>query len=152
MRSILRKKNGPTPRWVIFCFFLLPVLTHAQEEEKFIGEVRLMNVVEAECTFRGDLYEIRFRDVKKRRFPKYASFHFKGRENYFKLKNRVLKGFDNIPEEPQLLDFTEEQVELEFTKSPGMESFRFVMISSKKNKRTYSSWFSNGKAEKLFGI
>lgn len=129
------------------------MILQAQEEEKFIGEVRLMNVVEAECTLKNGTYQIRFRDVKKRRFAKYKSFHFPDEDkNYFKLKSMVLKGFDSVPAEPQLLDFTEEKVEIQFRKSAGLASFRFAMLKEGKSKRTYSSWFIKSKAQKIFGI
>ena len=139
--------------WITVCLFIVPLLMQAQAEEKFMGEIRLMNVVEAECTLTDGIYEIRFRDAKKRRFPKYKSFHFQeGNKNYYRLRKMVLDGFEKVPEESQLLDFTEEKVEIQFTKSAGMTSFRFAMHQEGKSKRIYSSWFVKGKAEKLFGI
>lgn len=146
-------QNGKILFWAAFWLFLGPLYLQAQEEEKFIGEVRLMNVVEVECTLKEGIYQIRFRDVKKRRFPKYKSFYFPEEDkNYFKLKRMVLAGFDSVPEEPQLLDFTDEKVEIQFRKSAGLASFRFAMLKEGKNKRTYSSWFIKSKAEKIFGI
>ena len=153
MRTLLIKKRDPGIHWVLACLFFFSVFVRAQSEEKFIGEVRVMNVVEAECTLKDGRYEIRFRDAKKRRFPKYASFYFPDKDkNYNKLKNKVLTGFEDVPKEPEQLDFTEEKVELQFSKSSGMVSFRFAILQGKKDKRTYSSWFSKGKAEKIFGI
>ena len=112
-----------------------------------------MNVVEVECTRQEGTYEIRFRDVKKRRFAKYRSFHFPEEDrNYYTLKEMVLGGFEEVPAEPLSVEFAEENMELEFTKSAGMTSFRFVLIEGKKDKRIYSSWLSKGKAEKIFGI
>ena len=99
----------------------------------------------------------------------------------------VLDGFDNVPAEPLNVEFAQEKVELEFTKSAGMTSFRFVSTEyffieygclrcykstglvvgchpflmeqfhhlfqpEAKDKRIYSSWFTEGKAEKIFGI
>ncbi len=153
MISIFKKGKGPIQSWMIACFFFSSMVIQAQEEEKFIGEVRLMNVVEAQCTLKKGIYEIRFRDAKKRRFPKYASFHFTDQdENYFKLKSMVLKGFDSVPKDPRLPDFTEEKIEIQFRKSAGLASFRFAMSKEGKNKRSYSNWLVKGKAEKLFGI
>ena len=144
---------GIAPVGVVVCLLIFPFLAQGQSEEKFIGEVRVMNVVEVECTRQEGIYEMRFRDVKKRRFAKYRSFHFPEEDkNYYKLKKMVLGGFDNVPEEPVSVEFVEENVELEFTKSAGMTSFRFVLIEGKKDKRIYSSWLSKGKAEKIFGI
>ena len=57
---------------VFVCLLLCPLWMQGQEEEKFIGEIRVMNVVEAQCTRQEGTYEIRFRDVKKRRFAKPA--------------------------------------------------------------------------------
>ena len=149
----MKNKNSSILNGLVICMFFVPIVLYAQEEEKFIGEVRLMNVVEAECTLKDGRYEIRFRDAKKRRFPKYASFYFPDKDkNYNKLKNKVLTGFEDVPKEPEQLDFTEEKVELQFSKSSGMVSFRFAILQGKKDKRTYSSWFNKGKAEKLFGI
>ena len=137
----------------VVCLLIFPFLARGQSEEKFIGEVRVMNVVEVECTRQEGIYEIRFRDVKKRRFAKYRSFHFPEEDrNYYTLKEMVLGGFEEVPAEPLSVEFAEENMELEFTKSAGMTSFRFVLIEGKKDKRIYSSWFSKGKAEKIFGI
>jgi hypothetical protein len=149
----MKQKMNPNRSWLTLFILLVPLLIQAQEEEKFIGEVRLMNVIEAECTLQDGMYEIRFRDAKKKRFPKYKSFYFPDEDkNYQKLKNLVLKGFDSVPEEPQPLDFTEEKVEIQFRKSAGLVSFRFAMHQEGKNKRIYSSWFIKSKAEKIFGI
>lgn len=153
MRSIFAKIKGPLQLGSMVFLFFSSLLVQGQSEEKFIGQVRMMNVVEAECTLKDGRYEIRFRDVKKRRFHKYASFHFpEENKNYFKLKKKVLNGFEDVPKEPELLDFTEERVELQFSKSSGVASFRFAILQGKKDKRTYSSWFNKTKAEKIFGI
>ena len=142
-----------TRSWLTLFILLVPLLIQAQKEEKFIGEVRVMNVVEAECTLQDGMYEIRFRDVKKKRFPKYKSFYFPDEDkNYQKLKNLVLKGFDRVPEEPRPLDFTEEKVEIQFRKSAGLVSFRFALYKDGKDKKIYSSWLVKGKTEKLFGL
>ena len=139
--------------WVLLGILLFPLVIQAQKEEKFIGEVRVMNVVEAECTLKDGMYEIRFRDAKKRRFPKYKSFHFPDEDkNYFHLKTWVTQGFESVPDEPRLLGFSEETVEIQFRKSAGLVSFRFAMQPMGKNKKIYSSWLVKGKAEKLFGI
>ena len=144
---------NPTRSWLTLFILLVPLLIQAQKEEKFIGEVRVMNVVEAECTLQDGMYEIRFRDVKKKRFPKYKSFYFPDEDkNYQRLKNLVLKGFDRVPEEPQPLDFTEEKVEIQFRKSAGLVSFRFALYKDGKDKKIYSSWLVKGKTEKLFGL
>ena len=153
MRSIFAKIKGPLQLGSMVFLFFSSLLVQGQSEEKFIGQVRMMNVVEAECTLKDGRYEIRFRDVKKRRFHKYASFYFPEEDkNYLKLKDKVLTGFEDMPEEPELLDFTEERVELQFSKSSGVASFRFAILQGKKDKRTYSSWFNKTKAEKIFGI
>jgi len=153
MTTVFKKKKGPIQHWIMVCFLFGSLLIQAQEEKKFIGEVRLMNVVEAECTLQDGMYEFRFRDAKKRRFPKYKSFYFPDEDNnYFELKNRVMNGFETVPEEAQLLEFTEEKVEIQFRKSAGLVSFRFAMHKKAKDKKFYSSWFVKGKAEKLFGI
>ncbi len=153
MRQKFNFANDTILKWVIICLFFGPITFQAQTEEKFIGEVRLMNVVEAECTLNDGLYKIRFRDARKKRFPKYKSFHFPDEENNFdKLKNLVLEGFESVPDEIRILEFTEEKVEIQFRKSAGLVSFRFAILEGKKNKRTFSSWFVKGKAEKIFGI
>ena len=144
---------NPTRSWLTLFILLVPLMIQAQKEEKFIGEVRVMNVVEAECTLQDGMYEIRFRDAKKKRFPKYKSFYFPDEDkNYQKLKNLVLKGFDSVPEEPQPLDFTDEKVEVQLRKSAGLVSFRFAMQKDGKDKKIYSSWLVKAKAEKLFGL
>lgn len=146
-------KRAIIQKWM--CLFLLayPLITAAQQEEKFISEVKLMNVVEVELTLKDSLYVLRFRDVKKKRFAKYKTFHFPDEKNhYLELKKKVLSGFDSLPEQPKVLDFTQENVELQFRKSFGLTSFRFVLIQGKKEKRYFSSWFVKGKAEKIFGI
>lgn len=146
-------RKGQLLSWTLVVFLLSVNSVEAQNEEKFIGQVRMMNVVEAECTLQDGLYEIRFRDVKKRRFPKYKSFYFPNEDNNLsKLKKKVFEGFDSLPEEAELLDFTVEKVEIQFRKSAGLASFRFAMLQGKKDKRTYSSWFVKGKAEKVFGM
>ena len=55
---------NPTRSWLTLFILLVPLVIQAQKEEKFIGEVRVMNVVEAECTLQVGMYVIRFRDVK----------------------------------------------------------------------------------------
>ena len=139
--------------WIMLFLVSAPWHAWSQDEAKFIGEIRVMNVVEAECNRKDDKFEIRFKDARNSRFPKYKTFHFKDEDkNYYKLKKLVMDGFKNVPEEPVLTDFTEEKIELHFTKSAGIVSFRFALVQGKKDKRTFSSWFSKGKAEKLFGI
>lgn len=153
MRSKSINSKGLFLSWILVVLLVSYNSVQAQKEEKFIGQVRLMNVVEAECTLQDGLYQIRFKDAKKKRFPKYKSFYFPNEDkNFSKLKKKIFDGFDSIPEEAELLDFTVEKVEIQFRKSAGLASFRFAMLQGKKDKRTYSSWFVKGKAEKIFGI
>ena len=153
MRSEFIKKSGIIQKWLCLCLLVYPVMIQAQQEEKFVSEVKLMNVVEVEITLKNNLYEVRFRDIKKKRFARYKTFHFPDdKKHFFKLKDAVLSGFDSLPEAPHILDFTEEKVEIQFRKSFGVSSFRFVLIQGKKDKRYYSSWLVKGKAEKIFGM
>lgn len=153
MRSEFIIKRVVIQNWMYLFLLVYPMMTQAQEEEKFIGEVKLMNVVEVEITLKNNLYEVRFRDVKKKRFARYKTFHFPDdKRHYYELKDAVLSGFDSLPEAPQILDFTEEKVEIQFRKSVGVSSFRFVLSEGKKEKRYFSSWLVKGKAEKIFGM
>ena len=153
MRQKLKFADDTILKWAVICLFFGPITLHAQKEEKFIGEVRSMNVVEAECTLNDGRYEIRFRDARKKRFPKYKSFHFPDEENNFvRLKNIVSEGFESVPDEAQTLEFVEEKVEIQFTKSAGLISFRFAILEGNNDKRTFSSWFVKSKAEKIFGL
>ena len=147
------KKRVPSLKWIYFCLLMYPAFTWAQTEEVFISEVKLMNVVEVEMTVKDSLYMVRFRDVNKKRFAKYKTFRFPHDKTYYsQLKDAVLSGFDSLPEEPRVLDFTKEKVELQFRQSFGLTSFRFVLAEGKKEKRYFSSWFVKGKAEKIFGM
>ena len=147
------KKRVAILKWIFFCLLMYPALTKAQTEEVFISEVKLMNVIEVDLTLKDSLYMIRFRDVNKKRFAKYKTFRFPYDKTYYsELKDAVLSGFDSLPEEPRVLVFTQEKVELQFRKSFGLTSFRFVLTEGKKEKRYFSSWFVKGKAEKIFGM
>lgn len=153
MRLKLKFANDTILKWVVIFLFFGPITFQAQMEEKFIGQVRSMNVVEAECTLNDGRYKIRFRDARKKRFPKYKSFHFPDEDNNFdKLKNLVFKGFESVPDDTRILEFAEEKVEIQFTKSAGLVSFRFAILEGNNNKRSFSSWFVKGKAEKIFGL
>ena len=138
---------------MFFCFLIYPTLAKAQTEENFISEVKTMNVVEVGFTMKNEQYQIRFRDANKKRFAKYKTFHFPDdKKNYLELKKAILSGFDSLPEEPRILEFTQEKVELQFRQSFGLTSFRFALVEGKKDKRYYSSWLVKGKAEKIFGM
>lgn len=95
------------------------------------------------------IYQIRFRDAKKRRFP-------------IKLQRMVLAGFVSVPVEPQLLDFAEEKVEMQFRKSAGLVRFRFAMhqegecenclIRAKRDIRVFSKNVTRTDCFRLFFI
>ena len=142
---------GPKALWAFFYLFMFVFQAQSQEDEKFVGQVRLMNVVEVETTRKNEQYKIRFRDAKKRRFAKYKSFHI-GQTHFKDFKSSVLDGFDEMPEQALALDYTDKEVEIQFRRSAGVVSCRFAITEGRRKKKTVSSWLVKGKAEKIFGL
>ncbi|PHQ27884.1 hypothetical protein [Leeuwenhoekiella nanhaiensis] len=127
-------------------------MTEVKEAEaETIGKIAPMGKLHIAIEKMDDEYKITFADAKYQYLDQYRSFKI-SETDYDDLYNRIISGYNEIPETPVKLMLEEGgYLFLEFEKSFGVKNFRFNhSIDDNDETLAFSIWMTEKKLNRLF--
>lgn len=138
----------------IFCVGLVSAqMTEVKKTNtETIGKIAPMGQLHISIEKSPDTYIFTYADVKYQNFDVYQSFQI-SLSDFDDLYNRIIKGYEELPEEPIQLQLEEGgYLFLEFQKTFGVRNFRFNQSLDESGQTlAVSIWITEKKLKKLFG-
>lgn len=143
----------------ILTFLLISSMSFGQikkvetEPSELIGKIGSIGETWLKLEKSGDVYTFTYKDMKYTQLTDFKSFSFIDEDNAFEdLYNIILKGLDEVPSEPIMLEIPNGYLWLEFGKTLGKP---FVTFSHSVGKSGdvigKSTWMNRKKLDKVFG-